>query len=89
MDFLKAYMEKYGGDGDQYGASGWDLAHIAIDAMRKVGTDSVKIRDEIQTVKNYPGTVAPITFSPELHRGTADDAFIMAQFKDGKFILTK
>ena len=57
--------------------------------MRKVGTDPVKIRDEIQKVRNYPGTMAPITFSPEQHRGTADDAFIMAQFKDGKFLLTK
>lgn len=89
QDFLKLYKATYGKEGDQYGGSGWDLAHIAIDAMRKVGTDRVKIRDYVQTVKNYPGTMAPITFSPQQHRGTADDAFIMAQFKDGKFMLTK
>ena len=88
-DFLKIYKDTYGKDGDQYGGSGWDLAHIVIDAMRKVGTDPVKIRDEIQKVKDYPGTMAPITFSKTQHRGTADDAFIMAQFKDGKFILLK
>jgi branched-chain amino acid transport system substrate-binding protein len=51
-EFLKAYKEKYGQDGDQYGGAGWDLAHIAIDAMRKVGSDPVKIRDEIQRVQN-------------------------------------
>ncbi len=89
QDFLKLYKATYGKDGDQYGGSGWDLAQIAIDAMRKVGTERVKIRDHIQTVKNFPGTMAPITFSPKQHRGTADDAFIMAQFKDGKFMLTK
>lgn len=88
-DFLKIYKENFGKEGDQYGGSGWDMAQIAIAAMRKVGTDRVKIRDEIQKVRNYPGTMAPITFSPEQHRGTADDAFIMAQFKDGKFMLTK
>ena len=88
-DFLAAYKETYGKDGDQYGGSGWDLAHIAIDAMRKVGADPVRIRDEIQTVKNYPGTIAALTFTPQQHRGAADDAFVMAQFKDGKFILTK
>jgi branched-chain amino acid transport system substrate-binding protein len=89
QDFLRIYKETYGKDGDQYGGSGWDLARIAIEAMRKVGTDPVAIRDEIQKVRNFPGTMGPITFSPEQHRGTADDAFIMAQFKDGKFLLTK
>jgi branched-chain amino acid transport system substrate-binding protein len=89
LDFLKLYKDTYGKDGDQYGGSGWDLGNIAITAMRKVGTDRVAIRNEIQTVRDYPGTMAPITFTPEQHRGTADDAFIMAQFKDGKFLLTK
>jgi branched-chain amino acid transport system substrate-binding protein len=89
LDFLKLYKATYGKDGDQYGGSGWDLAQIAIAAMRKVGTDRVKIRDYIETVRNFPGTMAPITFSKQQHRGTADDAFIMAQFKDGKFLLTK
>ncbi|MCW5770044.1 MAG: ABC transporter substrate-binding protein [Rhodospirillaceae bacterium] len=89
QDYLKLYKATYGKEGDQYGGSGWDLALIAIDAMRKVGTDRVKIRDYIQTVRNFPGTMAPITFTPQNHRGTADDAFIMAQFKDGKFLLTK
>jgi branched-chain amino acid transport system substrate-binding protein len=89
LDFLKLYKDTYGKDGDQYGGSGWDLGNIAINAMRKVGTDRVGIRDNIQTVRDYPGTMAPITFTPEQHRGTADDAFIMAQFKDGKFLLTK
>ena len=89
QDFLKLYKATYGKDGDQYGGSGWDLAQIAIAAMRKVGTDRVKIRDYIETVRNFPGTMAPINFSPQNHRGTADDAFIMAQFKDGKFLLTK
>jgi branched-chain amino acid transport system substrate-binding protein len=89
LDFLKLYKDTYGKDGDQYGGSGWDLGNIAITAMRKVGTDRVAIRNDIQTVRDYPGTMAPITFTPEQHRGTADDAFIMAQFKDGKFLLTK
>jgi branched-chain amino acid transport system substrate-binding protein len=88
-DFLKAYKENYGEDGDQYGGCGWDMAQIAIDAMRKAGADPVKVRDEIQQVANYPGTVGPITFTPEQHRGTTADAFFMAQFKDGKFVLTK
>jgi branched-chain amino acid transport system substrate-binding protein len=89
LDFLKLYKDTYGKDGDQYGGNGWDLANIAINAMRKVGADRVAIRDNIQTVRDYPGTMAPITFTPEQHRGTGDDAFIMAQFKDGKFLLTK
>src|SRR5262245_12101135 len=89
LDFLNLYKSTYGKDGDQYGGSGWDLGNIAINAMRKVGIDRIAIRDNIQTVRDYPGTMAPITFTPEQHRGTADDAFIMAQFKDGKFLLTK
>ena len=87
--FLKLFEDKYKRKTDFYGGAGWDLANIAIDAMRKVGTDRTKIRDAIQQVKNYPGTMAVLTFAPDNHRGAGVDAQLMGQFKDDKFVLIK
>jgi branched-chain amino acid transport system substrate-binding protein len=89
LTFLKLFEDKYKRKTDFYGGAGWDLANIAIDAMRKVGTDRTKIRDAIQQVKNYPGTMAVLTFAPDNHRGAGVDAQLMGQFKDDKFVLIK
>jgi branched-chain amino acid transport system substrate-binding protein len=88
LDFMKAYQDKQGKRADFYAGAGWDLANIAINAMKKAGTDPKKIRDAIQQVKNYPATMAVLSFSPENHRGAGPDAQVMGQFKDGKFMAT-
>jgi branched-chain amino acid transport system substrate-binding protein len=87
--FLKLFEEKYKKKTDFYAGAGWDLANIAIAAMRKVGNDRTKIRDAIQQVKRFPGTMAVLTFAPENHRGAGEDAQLMGQFKNDKFVLIK
>ncbi len=89
QDFVKIYEAKTGKKADFYAGAGWDLAHLAIDAMKKVGTDRTKIKDAVEQVKNYPATMAVLTFSPENHRGAGPDAQVMGQLKDGKFLLLK
>ena len=89
QEFIKLYKDKTGEAADFFASSGWDLANIAIDALRAVGTDNDKIKAYIESVKDYPAMLAPLTFTKDNHRGAADSAFIMAQFKDGKFFLTK
>ena len=66
QDFVKIYEAKTGKKADFYAGAGWDLAHLAIDAMKKVGTDRTKIKDAVEQVKNYPATMAVLTFSPRI-----------------------
>ena len=89
LDFMKLYEEKQGKKADFYAGAGWDLAHIAIEALKKAGSDPKKIRDEIQRVKDYPATMAVLTFAPDNHRGAGPSAQVMGQFKDGKFMAAK
>jgi branched-chain amino acid transport system substrate-binding protein len=88
-EFAKVYEAKTGKKADFFGGAGWDLAHLAIYAMKKVGNDRTKIRDAVQEVKNFPATMAMLSFSPEEHRGAGPDAQIMGQFKDGRFLLLR
>ncbi len=84
-DFIKRYEAEYKRRADFYAGAGWDLANIAIEAMKNVGTDPTKLRDFIQQVKSYPATMATLTFTPDNHRGAGPEAQVMGQFKNGKF----
>lgn len=84
-EFNKLYQATYNRNGDFFGGAGWDLANIAIDAMKHVGGDPTKIRDFIQQIRSYPATMATLTFTPDNHRGAGPEAQVMGQFKDGKF----
>lgn len=86
LDFMKAYEEKQGRKADFFAGAGWDLANIAIEAMKKAGNDPKKIRDAIQGIRNYPATMAVLSFAPDNHRGAGPTAQVMGQFKDGKFM---
>ena len=88
-DFMQAYEAKQGKKADFFAGAGWDLANIAVEAMKKAGTDPKKIRDAIEQIKNYPATMAMLTFSKDNHRGAGPDAQVMGQFKDGKFMAAK
>jgi branched-chain amino acid transport system substrate-binding protein len=89
LDFMKDYEAKQGKKADFYAGAGWDLANITIEAMKKAGTDPKKIRNAIQQIRNYPATMAVLSFAPENHRGAGPDAQVMGQFKDGKFMAAK
>jgi branched-chain amino acid transport system substrate-binding protein len=88
-DFMRLYSETQGKNADFFAGAGWDLANIAIEAMKKVGNEPRKIRDALEQVRGYPATMALLTFSPEQHRGAGPDAQVMGQFKDGKFFLAQ
>lgn len=88
VEFMKLYEEKQGKKADFFAGAGWDLANIAMEAMKRAGDDPKKIRDAIQQIRNYPATMAVLSFSPENHRGAGPTAQVMGQFKDGKFMAT-
>jgi branched-chain amino acid transport system substrate-binding protein len=88
-EFAKLYLDATGKQADFFAGAGWDLANIAIAAMKRAGSDPTAIRDAIEQVKNYPGTISMMTFTADNHRGAGPTAQVMGRFTDGKFIVFK
>lgn len=62
QSFLKRFKAAYGVDADPYAAAYYDGAMIMAQAMRTVGTDPVKVRDYLRTLKDFKGVAHTYTF---------------------------
>lgn len=64
---------------------GWDAIVLLAEAMKKAGSDPLKIRDELEKIKNFEGAVGFYNFSPTNHNGLGPDSLVICTVKDGKF----
>ena len=55
--------------------------------MSKAGNDTVKIRQELENIKNFPGVSGVFNMSPEDHNGLGPDAFVMVKIEKGNWKL--
>ncbi|WAL81271.1 ABC transporter substrate-binding protein [Pandoraea sp. XJJ-1] len=60
--FLKRFKAAYQIDADPYAAAYYDGAMIMADAMRKVGTDPVAVRDYLRKVQGFKGVAHTYSF---------------------------
>jgi len=86
IEYKTAYEGKFKEAASTFGGHGYDAYIIAKAAIEKAGTDKAKIRDEIEKIKNLPGTGGVFSFSAEDHNGLGIDSFVMITVKDGKFV---
>ncbi len=86
MDYIAAYEGKYKEAASTFGGHAYDAYIIAKAAIEKAGTDKAKIRDEIEKIKDLPGTGGVFSFSAEDHNGLGIDSLVMITVKDGKFV---
>jgi branched-chain amino acid transport system substrate-binding protein len=85
--FVRDYEKKYGKPPATFAGNGYDAAMMIMQAIRKVGTDPVKLRDAIENTKDYVGVTAVYAYSPTDHYGTKPESVVMLTVKDGKFTL--
>jgi branched-chain amino acid transport system substrate-binding protein len=85
--FVREYEKKYGKPPATFAGNGYDAAMMIMDAIRKVGTDPAKLRDAIESTKDYVGVTAVYAYSPADHYGTKPESVVMLSVKDGKFVL--
>jgi branched-chain amino acid transport system substrate-binding protein len=82
-----AFNEKYGVDPDTWAALTYDAVNMAIDTMRKVGTDRKAIRDAFAAVndedKAFQGVTGPTYFD---ENGDCLKPAWVAEVKDGEFV---
>jgi branched-chain amino acid transport system substrate-binding protein len=89
LKYTKDYQAKYNSVPSTFGGHAYDALYLVINAMKKVGNDPAKIRDEIEKTKNFVGTGGVFNFSPTDHNGLTKDCLAMIKIVNGKWTVTK
>jgi branched-chain amino acid transport system substrate-binding protein len=55
---------------------------IAVEALKKAGTDKAKVRDALEGISSWPGISGVFTMTKEDHSGLSKDALVMVEIKD-------
>jgi len=88
LAYDKAFQQEYGRDADTFGGHAFDAFNLIVQAIKKVGPNREKIREELERA-HYVGISGVFSFTKEDHNGLAKDAFAMVVIKDGKWTLAK
>jgi len=90
QEFIRLYREK-GYDKqfpiNTHSGYAWDAIMIIANAMKKVGTDSAKLRTEIESTTGYVGISGTYNITPTDHNGLDVGSMVMVQVKNGRFVL--
>lgn len=88
-DFSRLYKEKYQIDIDTFAAHGWDAGLIIVDAMKKAGTDSQKLRTQVEKTKGLVGIDGIYNYSTTDHDGLKVGDLIMIKVENGNWAEVK
>lgn len=89
MNLRKVYKQEYGAEPDLYAAVAWDSIDIVVKAIGATGGDPQRMRDHIEHLSNYVGTLCTVNMKPNDHHGCGRDGYVLVLFKDGKFVLER
>jgi len=89
VEYKQAYEQKFNEPVSTFGGHAYDALWLVIQALEKGGPDRARIRDYIESKKDFVGTGGIFNFSPEDHNGLTKDAFEMLTVKNGKFALAE
>lgn len=85
--FHRKYFERYKQHADYGPPVAYDAVMLVAEAIKKAGTNPIKIKEALEGVKNYVGLVATYEFSKDDHRGTGRKDTVLVQVKGGEFSL--
>ena len=81
QDFLREWKAKYGADPRDLEAHGFDETNLLAWAIQHAGAERKAIRDQLATVKDWPGAAGVYTFLPN---GDVVKKLVVQTWKDGK-----
>ena len=87
--FSAAYKKEYQMDIDTFAAHGYDAGSIIVEAMKKAGTDSTKLRDQIEQTAGLAGVDGVYTYSPTNHDGLSVADLTMIKINNGAWVEAK
>lgn len=86
--FYENYTAAYNGEPTNFGSYGFDNINLLVEALKSGATNREEIRDYLENnVKDYVGATGIFTFSPEDHNGLKADSMVLAEIRDGKWVL--
>jgi branched-chain amino acid transport system substrate-binding protein len=83
--FIADYKAKYGHSPSTFAGHAHDGFMIAINSLKKAGTDPNKLRDAIESTSSSPGISGVFTMTPEDHSGLTKDAPVIVTVDKGKW----
>lgn len=84
--YKKAYESTYNEHVSTFGGHAYDALWIVVNALKKVGDDSAKLRDELEKT-TFVGVGGVFEYSETDHCGLDKDDFEILTVKDGKFVV--
>ena len=91
MEFIRLYTDVFHYDRqfpiNTHSGYAWDAIYIVANAMKKVGTDSEKLREAMENTKGYVGVSGIYNITPEDHNGLGTDSMVMVQISKGQWKL--
>lgn len=83
--FISDYKAKYNQNPSTFAGHAYDGFMIAIESLKKAGTDPNKLRDAIEQTSDWPGISGVFTMTPEDHSGLTKDALMMVTVDSGQW----
>lgn len=87
--FTRDYQARYGKPPATFAGNAYDAVNMIAEAIRKAGVDRAKIRDAIESLKDYVGVTAVYSYGANDHFGAKADGVVLLTVKDGKFVLAR
>lgn len=80
------FESRYGaGTANTFGGHAYDAIQLVVKAMKKVGADKAKIRDEIEKTTGFAGTGGVFNMSASDHNGLSEGAFVLIKIVNGEW----
>ncbi|MGI6621218.1 MAG: ABC transporter substrate-binding protein [Bacillota bacterium] len=81
--FVSNYKQKYSQEPDMFAANAYDTMKIIAQALAKAGNDRAALKDEMYSVKDYPGITGNTSFDAN---GEAVKDVVFLKVENGKFV---
>ncbi|MFP4348563.1 MAG: ABC transporter substrate-binding protein [Thermodesulfobacteriota bacterium] len=88
-EYIQKYTDKYKMPVSGFGGYAYDAMMILARAMEGAGGDKAKIRENLETMKEYVGVSGAFNFTKEDHNGLGPDAFVMVRIQNGNWKLVE
>ena len=75
--FIADFKAKYNANPSTFAGHAYDGFMIAVESLKKAGTDPIKLRDAIEATSKWPGISGVFTMTPTDHSGLTKDALMI------------
>ena len=89
LEYIKAYRDRYRQEPATFGGYAYDALMIAVEALRKAGTDRAKLRDAIEQTSGWVGTQGVVNMSPTDHIGLRTESLHIVEVRNGDWELVE